>query len=224
MEELKKIVGEKAAEYVKDGMTVGLGTGSTAHYMILSLGERAKSGLNISCVATSLASEKTAREVGLKIVDFKDIEKIDIAIDGADEMDPSLNLIKGGGGALLREKIIEDFSEKLIIIADQSKKVDLLGAFKVPVEVVQFAWQLTRKEIEKMGSVTKLREKEGQIFVTDNGNFILDCDFGLIKDPAALCKDLNRIPGVVENGIFSGMADVALIALNNGEIEIVERK
>ena len=223
MEKLKEAVGKQAAELVKDGMTIGLGTGSTAYYMIISLGERVKEGLNISCVATSLASEKTAIEVGLTMIDFKDIETIDITIDGADEIDPDMNLIKGGGGALLREKIIENFSKKLIIIADESKKVDWLGDFKVPVEVVTFARELTQKEIMKIGGHPVLRKKGDDVFTTDNGNFIFDCDFGKIKDPSGLCAKLNMIPGVVENGIFPNMADLALIAMKNGEIELIER-
>lgn len=218
MEDLKRKVGFKASEFVEDGMTVGLGTGSTAHYMILALGERVKKGLNIRCVATSLASEKTARECGLNIVEFKDIERIDISIDGADEIDPNMNLIKGGGGALLREKIIERFSKKLIVIADESKNVDLLGDFMVPVEVVKFAFELTKKEIENIGGKPLLRMKDGIAYDTDNGNYIFDCDFGKINDPGNLCQKLNMIPGVVENGIFPDMADIIIIAHKDGKI------
>ena len=218
MDDLKRKVGFRAAEFVEDGMTVGLGTGSTAHYMILALGERAKEGLNIRCVATSLASEKTAKECGLNIVEFKDVEKIDLSIDGADEIDLNMNLIKGGGGALLREKIIENFSEKLIIIADESKNVDLLGDFKVPVEVTKFASELTAKKIEGLGGIPKLRIKDGQTFITDNGNYIYDCDFGKIENPKELCERLNMIPGVVENGIFPDMADIIIIAHKDGKI------
>ena len=220
MEALKKAVGEKAAEYVENGMVVGLGTGSTAHYMILRLGERVQEGLEIRAVATSKASEATAREVGIPIVEFKDVESIDLAIDGADEIDPQKNLIKGGGGALLREKIIESFAKKLIIIVDESKQVDLLGDFKVPVEIVPFAWELTQKQIEDMGGRTYLRVREGEVFVTDNGNYILDCDFGKIEDPATLSKWLNMIPGVVENGIFPGMADLVVMAYKDGRVEV----
>ena len=220
MEALKKAVGEKAAEYVENGMVVGLGTGSTAHYMILRLGERVQEGLEIRAVATSKASEATAREVGIPIVEFKDVESIDLAIDGADEIDPQKNLIKGGGGALLREKIIESFAKKLIIIVDESKQVDLLGDFKVPVEIVPFAWELTQKQIEDMGGRTYLRVREGEVFVTDNGNYILDCDFGKIEDPATLSKWLNMIPGVVENGIVPGMADLVVMAYKDGRVEV----
>lgn len=222
MEELKKQVGYKAAEYVEDGMTVGLGTGSTAHYMILALAERAKEGLNIKCVATSLASEKTALDNGLTIIPFDQVEKIDLAIDGADEIDKDMNLIKGGGGALLREKVIEQFANRLIIIADESKNVDFLGDFKVPVEVVKFAWELTKKEIEKLGGQVHLREKDGQFFVTDNGNYIFDCDFGKIADSKSLAEKLNLIAGVVENGLFVDMADLIIIAHKDGQIR--ERK
>lgn len=218
MDELKRKVGFRAAEYVEDGMTVGLGTGSTAHYMILALGDKVKDGLNIKCVATSLASEKTARDCGLNIVEFKNIDKIDLAIDGADEIDSNMNLIKGGGGALLREKIIEKFSNKLVIIADESKNVDFLGDFKVPVEVTQFAFEITVKEIEKLGGKVSLRIKDKKPFVTDNGNYIFDCDFGKIKDPGFLCQTLNMIPGVVENGIFPDMADITIIAHKDGGI------
>lgn len=223
MENLKKQVGYRAAEFVEDGMIVGLGTGSTAHYMILALAERARKGLNITCLATSKASEKTALENGLPIIPFDQVDRIDLAIDGADEIDKDLNLIKGGGGALLREKIIEQFAEKLIIIADQSKNVDLLGDFKVPVEVVQFAWELTKREIEKIGGRVVLREKEGQVFITDNGNYIFDCDFGKISDPGGLSKKLNMIAGVVENGLFVDMADLVIIAYEDGQIREREK-
>lgn len=222
MDSLKKLVGEKSAEYVKDGMIVGLGTGSTAHFMIVKIGEMVKAGLDIKAVATSKLSEETARQVGIPIVEFKDVDRIDLAIDGADEIDENLNLIKGGGGALLREKIIEQFSEKLVIIADESKNVDLLGDFTLPVEVIQFASELTKKEMEKLGCKAVMRVKDGQAFITDSGNIIFDCDFGKIENPADLCKKLNEIPGVVENGLFPNMADIVLIGKKDGTVEVIE--
>lgn len=217
----KKLVGEKAAEYVKNGMKVGLGTGSTASFAIQALGTMVQNGLRITCFPTSVASGELAESLSIPLMEEHEVSKLDITIDGADEVDPDKNLIKGGGGALLREKIIGAISDQYIIIIDDSKKVNRLGAFTVPVEVVPFVWEVTAMQIEKLGGETTLREADDGFFMTDNGNYILDSDFGLIDDPQSLEVRLNMIPGVVDNGLFIGMADLIISANSKGELEII---
>lgn len=209
----KKVVGEKAVEYVKDGMVVGLGTGSTVFHTISKLGELVGKGLSIKGIPTSNQTEKLAIEVGIPLVTFNEIEQIDLAIDGADEVDDEFNLIKGGGGALLREKIIAKAAKSFIVIADSHKRVNKLGAFPLPVEVVPFGYEMTMKHIQDLGCSPKLRQSNGIPFLSDNGNYIFDCSFPLIEHPGELEKSLNLIPGVVENGLFVGMAD-KVITLN----------
>lgn len=217
----KKLAGEKAVEFVKDGMVVGLGTGSTVYWTILKLAERMKEGLNIYGVPTSKATEQLAIKLGIPLIDLSEIIKIDLAIDGADEVNHSLTLIKGGGGALLREKMIASISERFLIVADESKFVQTLGTFPLPIEVIPFGWELTKKQIEKIGSMKPiLRLKNNTPFITDNGNYILDCFTESIEKPDDLTVHLNMIPGVVENGLFVNMCDAAIIAKNNGTIEI----
>lgn len=213
----KQMVGEKAVEYIEDGMVVGLGTGSTAYYTIKKLGELVRNGLTIKGIPTSEQTAALAVEQGITLVDFKDVEEIDVAIDGADEFDAGLNLIKGGGGALLREKIIANAASTFIVIADSSKGANKLGAFALPVEIVTFGAEMTSKKIAELGCEPKLRESGNQPFITDNGNYILDCDFKQIESPKELERALNMIPGVVENGLFVNMADV-LITVENGEL------
>ncbi|MEH7492773.1 ribose-5-phosphate isomerase RpiA [Neobacillus niacini] len=220
----KKQVGEKAVEYVKDGMVVGLGTGSTAYYFISKLGELVQQGLSIRGVPTSMQTEQLAKELGIPLVSFNEIEKIDVAVDGADEVDSELNLIKGGGGALLREKIIAASAKTFIIIADSHKNVDTLGAFPLPIEVVPYGFEMTIKHIQNLGGRTKLRQYQGNSFLTDNGNFILDTNFQEIKQPKELEKDLNLIPGVVENGLFVGMADAVITIMDNCIITQVRKE
>lgn len=210
----KKVVGEKAIEYVKDGMVVGLGTGSTAYYFIAKIGELIKQGLTIKGVPTSKQTEKLAIELGIPLVGFNEIKQIDVAVDGADEVDPQLNLIKGGGGALLREKIIAASAKTFIIIADSYKNVDTLGHFPLPIEVVPYGVEMTKKHIQDFGSTTKIRQYQGIPFLTDNGNYILDTSFQEIKQPKELEKDLNLIPGVVDNGLFVGMADAVITMID----------
>ena len=216
----KKIVGEKAAEYVKTGMKVGLGTGSTASFAIQALGNMVQNGLNIVCFPTSIASGELAESLAIPLMEEHEVSRLDITIDGADEVSPDKNLIKGGGGALLREKIIGAVSDQYIIIIDDSKKVTQLGAFTVPVEVVPFVWEVTARQIEKLGGETTLREADDGFFLTDNGHYILDSDFGLIEDPKSLEVKLNLIPGVVDNGLFIGMADLIISANSKGELEL----
>ena len=217
----KELVGIKAAEYLKDGMVVGLGTGSTAYYTIKKLGELVGKGLNIKGIPTSEQTAALALEQGIPLVDFKDVKQIDVAVDGADEFDTDLNLIKGGGGALLREKIIANAASTFIVIADSSKRAERLGSFPLPVEVVRFGAEMTSKKIAELGCQPKFRLNGYKPFITDNGNYILDCDFKQIESPEELEKQLNMIPGVVENGLFVNMAK-RLITIENGEL--VEKK
>ncbi|MDQ0976750.1 ribose 5-phosphate isomerase A [Neobacillus niacini] len=203
----KKEVGEKAVEYVKDGMVVGLGTGSTVFYTITKLGQLVQQGLTIIGVPTSEQTKKLAIELGIPLVSLDEVEQIDVAIDGADEVDPKLNLIKGGGGALLREKIIAAAAKTFIVVADSDKNVDTLGTFPLPIEVVPFGYEMTVKHIRELGASPRLRQKDGTPYVTDNGNYIIDSNFQEITYPKELEKNLNLIPSVVDNGLFVGMAD-----------------
>ncbi|MFD1954704.1 ribose-5-phosphate isomerase RpiA [Paenibacillus thailandensis] len=220
---LKKLAADEAVKLIEDGMTVGLGTGSTAYWAIMGIGERVKNGLNIRAVATSEASDRLARELNIPIVPFSEVETIDVTIDGADESDHSLNLIKGGGGALLREKIVASSSKRLVIIADESKVVERLGKFPLPVDVVPFAVELTLRKLAALGCEPKLRRKEdGELFKTDNGNYVADCSFGAIADPAALHDQLNNIAGVVDNGLFIGMADMVIVGHQDGTVSVLK--
>ncbi|MEC0369260.1 ribose-5-phosphate isomerase RpiA [Paenibacillus chibensis] len=221
---LKQLAAEKAVEYVKDGMHVGLGTGSTAYWAILKIGERVREGLSIQAVATSKASEKLAKEQGIPLIPFDRIQGLDLTIDGADELDRGLHLIKGGGGALLREKIVAFHSKELIIIADESKLVDKLGTFPLPVEMVPFAYEWTMASLERLGAKPMLRTDDENIYVTDNGNYIADCRFGEIDNPNELHQKLLHLPGVVDNGLFIGLATRAVIGHSDGSVSVVERE
>ncbi|KAA0001054.1 MAG: ribose-5-phosphate isomerase RpiA [Thermoplasmata archaeon] len=212
MEELKKIAAHEAVKEIKDGMIVGLGTGSTAKYAIIKLGEMVKEGIEIVGIATSLRSEKLAKEVGIKVADINEYEEIDITIDGADQVDTKKNLIKGGGGALLREKIVASCSKKEIIVVDESKLVENFS-FPLPVEVVKFGWRHTADKLSKLNFEPKLREN----FVTDNGNIILDCSYDrLSPNFSEMEKEINAIAGVVENGLFIGLADEIIVGTKEG--------
>ncbi|WP_025682646.1 ribose-5-phosphate isomerase RpiA [Paenibacillus maysiensis] len=217
---LKQKAAEKAVEAIEDGMKVGLGTGSTAYWAIQKIGERVAQGLHIQAVATSQASEDQARELGIPIVPFDQIGRLDVTIDGADEVNEQLVLVKGGGGALLREKIVESNSNRLIIIVDESKDVKVLGAFPLPVEVVPFASEWTLEALQQTGCRAEWRMKDGERFQTDNGNYIADCRYGTIENPQELEIQLNQIPGVVDNGLFINMADQVIIARANGQIDV----
>jgi len=219
----KKLTGEKAAEYIEDGMIIGLGTGSTAYYAIKKVGEMVRGGLKIKAVPTSKETAELAAKEGIELIELDDVEALDLTIDGADEVDPNFNLIKGGGGALLREKIVASATHKLIIVVDESKLVDDLGAFPLPLEITPFSWRYTQKMIEKFGCSSEIRKKEGKIFVTDNKNYILDCDFGKIKNPVKLTVELNKLPGVVENGIFAEMAEIVVVGYNDGHVEVLKK-
>ena len=206
----KKLVGEKAAEFIKDGMVVGLGTGSTVYYTIIKLGQLVKEGLTIQGIPTSVRTEELAKKVGIPLVSFKEIGQIDVAIDGADEVDSNLDLIKGGGGALLREKIIAKAAKQFIVVATPNKMVKRLGGFQLPVEVIPFGAELTEKHISELGIDPILRQFEGNPYRTDNGNYIFDCDISDILQPKELEEKLNMIPGVVENGLFINMSDIVI--------------
>lgn len=220
----KKEVGEKAAEYVKDGMIVGLGTGSTVFYTIVRLGELIKQGLSIRGIPTSVQTEKLAQESGIPLVSFHEVDHIDVAIDGADEVNPELALIKGGGGALLREKIIANAADTFIVVADSHKIVPKLGAFPLPVEVVPFGFEVTMKYVQGLGTKPQLRLADGKPYITDNGNYILDCTFPEIMEPEKLERELNMIPGVVENGLFNKMADILITMDHEQKLSITNRK
>lgn len=219
----KLIAAEKSLEFVEDGMVLGLGSGSTAAKMIELLGRRVRDGLKVSGVPTSEGTRQLAHDVGIPLTSFDDVLELDLTIDGADEADRQLNLIKGGGGALLREKIVANASRQVIIIADSSKLVPTLGAFPLPVEVVPFAWRLVVDRLERRGVKARLRITSfHQPFVTDEGNYILDCEFGTIADPEALANDFEVMPDVVEHGLFVGMVD-KLIVGRDGAVELFEK-
>jgi ribose 5-phosphate isomerase A len=219
---VKQLAAEKAVEYVEDGMKVGLGTGSTAYWAIRKLGERVSEGLKITAVATSRASEEQARELGIPLVAFGDIDSLDLTIDGADELDSSLQLIKGGGGALLREKIVASNSTRMIVIADEGKVVNTLGKFPLPVEIVPFAWEWTVAELAKLGCQPELRRSGEELYKTDNGNYIADCRFEAIEAAPKLALTIQNIPGVVDHGLFIGIAAMAIVGKHDGTIEIIE--
>ena len=217
-EELKRLAGEKAVENIKDGMIIGLGTGSTVEYSLRKLGKLVRDGLKIKGIPTSIHTKRIAKEEKIPLTTLKENPEIDITIDGADEVDSNLNLIKGGGGALTREKIIAFNSKKVIIVIDDSKVVKALGIdFPLPVEVTKFGWTSTKKTLEKLDCIVELRDiMENEPFITDNGNYILDCEFERIDDPPQLEMDINIIPGVVENGLFIGLVNEVIVGGKQG--------
>jgi ribose 5-phosphate isomerase A len=222
--DLKEMAAREAVRHVTDGMVVGLGSGSTASIAIELLGEKVKAGWMIIGIPTSRESEELGRSVGITIGELKDHHVVDVTIDGADEVDPELNLIKGLGGALVREKIVAFATKMEIIIVDESKMVSFLGQkAPLPVEIVKFASESTMRRLERFGCVPKLREKNGLAFVTDNGNLIADCRFQKIDDPKKLESDLNLVPGVVDNGLFVGLAHKVIVASKDG-VRTIDRK
>ena len=227
-EAAKSAAAAKAAEYVKSGMKLGLGTGSTAAWLVKHLGERVRSeGLEIVGVPTSTRTLAQARDEGIPITTLDEAKWLDLTIDGADEYDADLALIKGGGGALLHEKIVATASDRMIVIADDSKRVETLGAFPLPVEVVRFGWTATRKLIEDVLSSTDLdgttitvRQKDGEAFLTDEQHFILDLHLEFIDDVDSLGQRLLAVPGVVETGLFVDIADTAIFGMASGEVKV----
>ena len=227
---LKQISAESAASEVTDGMVVGLGTGSTAKHFVDLLGQRVAGGLRVIGVPTSEATRVQAEQCGIALTTLDEVDRLDITIDGADEVDPALDLIKGGGGALLREKIVAAASDRMIVIADETKWVDALGRFPLPVEVVPFGLGATRRAIEGAfaaagvsGQMVLRKGKDGHVFVTDGGHWIIDGHLGRIADVPRLAGLLNAIPGVVESGLFVGLASTVILAGANG-IRVVERR
>ncbi|PUZ26793.1 ribose-5-phosphate isomerase [Chitinophaga costaii] len=219
----KKAAGIRAVDFIENGMKVGLGTGSTAYWAIMEIGNRVRQGLQISAIATSVQSEELAREQQIPLLTFTAFDYLDIDIDGADEVDENLQLTKGGGGALLREKIIASASRKLIVVADEHKFVPHLGAFPLPVEVTPFGWEYTFRQLTAMSGRPKLRQKDGKTFITDNGNYIADCNFGIIKNPKSLETLLNAIPGVVENGLFVDRTNILVLGFEDGTTKILSK-
>lgn len=204
-------------EFVRDGQVVGLGTGSTAAFALQKLSQLVAEGLRICGVPTSRQTELRAMELGIPIIEFNEVERIDVTIDGADEIDPEFNMIKGGGGALTREKLIAIASEREVIVIDSSKQVSRLGQSRpVPVEVLPFGWRSAARSLSQLGCSATLRRKDGEPFLTDNGNYILDCDFGPISDPATLERQIKLLPAVLECGLFIGLAHTLVIGSESG--------
>jgi ribose 5-phosphate isomerase A len=220
----KEVAGTYAANLVTDGMAVGLGTGSTAKFAILRLGERVREGLKITAIPTSEASAQLARELNIPLVGFDSAHQLDITIDGADEIDGDFNMLKGGGGALLREKVVALITKRQICIVDPNKLVEKLGKFPLPVEVVPFGWPVVARRIEALGGTPKMRQRDGKDYLTDNGNNILDCDFYPIQDAPKLERELMMIPGVVEVGLFIGMAHTLIMGKADGSCDVRERE
>ena len=213
MENLKKIAGIKAAEFVTDGMVVGLGTGSTAYYFVEEIGRRIKEeGLQITAVTTSSVTTNQAQGLNIPLKSIDEVDEVDVTVDGADEVDRQFNGIKGGGGALLMEKVVATPTKQYIWVVDESKMVEKLGAFKLPVEVVQYGAEQVFRRFEKAGYKPSFREKDGQRFVTDMKNFIIDLDLGLIEDPIAFGRQLDLQVGIVEHGLFNQMVDKVIVA------------
>ncbi len=220
----KQRAGYRAAELIEDGMRVGLGTGTTAYWLVERLGGRVREGLKVRCVPTSRRTEEQARSLNIPLATLGELCELDIAVDGADEIGPGLALIKGGGGALLREKLVASAARRFVVIADRSKKVEVLGRFPLPVEVVRFGWELTARRVCDVTRVEPAlrREAGGEPFVTDNGNYILDCRCGEIRDPARTGRELKSLTGVVESGLFVHMAHLAIVA-DDEDVEVIEQ-
>lgn len=218
----KEAAARASLRFVRDGQVLGLGTGSTAAYFIKLLGEQVQNGLRVRGIPTSVRSRDLALSLGIPLTTLDDCQEIDVTVDGADEVDPQLRLIKGGGGALLREKIVASATRTMVVVADASKQVERLGKFPLPVEVIKFAQALVAKRIAALGAQVQLRmNADGTPYVTDENNHILDCRFGEIRDADRLARELSGLPGIVEHGLFIGMASVALFARGS---EIVELK
>lgn len=219
----KKRAAELAVSFVQDGQTLGLGTGSTAKYAIEALAKLIHEGLRIEGVPTSTATAALAKSLGIPLIEFNEASRIDLTIDGADEVDPGFNMIKGGGGALTREKLVAIASNRRVMLIDETKLVAALGQTRaLPVEVLAFCWVMTSRNLQGLGCTPRLRESAGQPFLTDNGNYILDCGFPPIANPAALEKSIKLLPGVVESGLFVNLADTLIIGFDD-RTEVRER-
>jgi ribose 5-phosphate isomerase A len=221
--ETKKLAGRYAADLVESGWDLGLGTGSTVHFALERLSERIHAGnLKVRGIPTSVDTETKCRELGIPLIGFTDVTRLDMCIDGADEVDPGKRLIKGGGGALVREKIVAAAAKEMIVIVGENKMVDRLGVdFLLPVEVIPFAMPLVIERLEALGCHAYLRTcTEGEAILSDNDNRILDCRFEGIDDPEQLEIDINMIPGVVDNGLFCGLADRIIVGTESGEVQV----
>ena len=216
LEGLKRRAAERAVEFVKDGHIVGIGTGSTVRYVIQSLGKRVESGDQLIGVPTSKQSERLAREFKIPLRQLNEVVRIDLVIDGADELDADFNMIKGGGGALTREKLVALSSSLRVIVIDETKLVSRLGKkYRLPVEVLAFGWRYSQNRLLQLGCSVYLRMRGSEVFETDNGNYILDCDFDGIEDVAEMEKRIKIIPGVIESGLFIGLADRVIIGYDD---------
>jgi ribose 5-phosphate isomerase A len=230
MDALKRQAAARALQEVRGGMKLGLGTGSTAKHFVDLLGEKIHAGLDVVGVPTSEATRAQAEQCGVRLTTLDEIDRLDLTVDGADEIDGALNLVKGGGGALLREKIVAAASDRMIVIADETKWVDALGHFPLPVEVIPFGLSATRRamagafaESGVSGQMVLRKGEDGHVFVTDGGHWIIDAHLGRIEDAPRLADSLSLIPGVVEHGLFIGLADTAVLASAQG-IRVVERR
>ena len=230
MDQLKRQAAARALEQVSDGMKLGLGTGSTAKHFVELLGERVRGGLHVVGVPTSEVTRADAERYGIPLTTLDELDRLDLTVDGADEVDPGFNLIKGGGGALLREKIVAAASERMIVIADESKWVETLGRFPLPIEVIPFGLAATRRAMTEAfakcgvsGQMVVRKGKDGHVFVTDSGHWIVDAHLGRIQEASRLALLLSAIPGVVEHGLFIGLAGTAILAGGQG-IRVIERR
>jgi ribose 5-phosphate isomerase A len=218
----KRAAARAAADLVQDGTTIGLGSGSTFAFVIERLAERMASGLKVSGVPTSRTTAEAAKRAGIPLLELDAVERLDLAIDGADEVDPLKNLIKGGGGAHVRERIVAAAAKEMVVVVDDKKLVEVLGkAFLLPVEVLQFGWKHTERRIAATGCKPALRQSGDKPFVTDNGNFVLDCKFDGIEDPAWLAEHLNSLVGVVDHGLFVGMAGRVVVGDADGKVRVI---
>ncbi len=218
----KELAGSAVSDFLSDGMILGLGTGSTFYYAIKKIGEMVKDGLKIKAVSTSSSTDKLAESLNIPLLSIDDIDEIDLTIDGADEVDPEFNGIKGGGGALLFEKVVAKSSKQNLWVVNAAKMVDKLGAFPLPIEVVPYALSNVFKKLEARGYNPKIRIKEGEKYLTDSGNHIIDASLGVIEDAYKLEVELNMIPGVVENGLFLDVVDIVIVGKGNS-VEVIRK-
>ena len=229
-DEAKKTAAAKAIEtFLKDGMKIGLGSGTTSRWFVRILGERVAAGLRVTGVASSKSTAELAQEVGVRLADLNEIDELDMTIDGADEIDAKGRMIKGGGASLLWEKIVACASKTMVCIVDESKRVERLGRFPLPVEVIPFAWRSTERQLRKLFATQGLGNPQIDVrgglekpLITDSGHYLLDCHLQAIKDPDALGEKLNQIPGVVENGLFIGIATNAVVGYADGKTEVLK--